>query len=136
MTDQDLILALNQSFYRAFAMRDLPAMEALWAERLPLSCIHPGWPPLFGREEVMSSWREILRQPNEPAIRARNEHLTMRGEVSLVVCEEVLNGRPALAASNLFAREDGRWRLVHRQSGPMADRREPRIEPGPKARLH
>src|SRR5215469_13040920 len=38
MTDQDAVLAANLEFYRAFAARDLAAMDALWALQAPVAC--------------------------------------------------------------------------------------------------
>lgn len=136
MTDRDTLLALNQAFYRAFTNRDVPAMEALWAERLPVSCIHPGWTALFGRDAVLTSWRDVLRSPTGVTVHARNERVTLHGDTALVVCEEML-GDAALAASNLFAREDGAWRLVHHQAGPIAQARaEVETRDAPPRRLH
>jgi hypothetical protein len=39
MTDSDAVLAANLEFYRAFAARDLVAMEELWARRSPVGCV-------------------------------------------------------------------------------------------------
>jgi len=36
-----------------------------------------------------------------------------------VICRELVGGSP-LAATNVFVREDGAWRLLHHQSGPVA----------------
>lgn len=136
MTDRDTLLALNQAFYRAFTNRDVPAMESLWAERLPVSCIHPGWAALFGREAVLASWRDVLRAPSGVTVHARNERVTLHGDTALVVCEEMLGGA-VLAATNLFAREDGAWRLAHHQSGPIAQTRAEVERPDtPPRRLH
>ncbi len=122
MTDRDTLLALNQAFYRAFTNRDVAAMEALWAETLPISCIHPGWTALFGREAVLTSWRDVLNSPNGVTVQARNERVTLHNDTALVVCEEML-GSAVLAATNLFARENGGWRLAHHQAGPIAHQR-------------
>lgn len=127
MTDNDAVLALNQAFYRAFAERDIAVMDRLWASGLPVSCIHPGWAALFGRGPVMESWTALLSAPEGPAIRPRNERVSFHGDSALVLCEEVLGGT-VLAATNLFARESGSWRLVHHQAGPVADPR-PTIRP-------
>ncbi|MBV8937825.1 MAG: nuclear transport factor 2 family protein, partial [Alphaproteobacteria bacterium] len=56
MTDQDAVLAANLEFYRAFAIRDLAAMDALWARQAPVACLHPGWSALKDREAIMESW--------------------------------------------------------------------------------
>ncbi len=133
MTDADAVLALNQAFYHAFASLNYAAMDALWARRLPVACLHPGWTPLLGREPVMESWRALLAGPQPPVIHPRNEQVLMLGDTALVLCEEVMPGT-VCAASNLFAREEGGWRLVHHQAGPLA----PAAERTPPAsrRLH
>src|SRR5579864_3209063 len=110
MTDADAVLAANLEFYRAFAARDIAAMEALWARRAPVACLHPGWAALHEREAILDSWRGILSNPQAPRIACYDEQVFLYGEVALVLCEEELEGG-TLAASNLFVREDGRWRL-------------------------
>ena len=63
MSDDDRILELNEDLYAAFENADLDKMDALWArgELSPsVSCVHPGWPILRGREEVMRSWAMIM----------------------------------------------------------------------------
>ena len=122
MTDHDAVLALNQAFYRAFSKRDTTAMQALWAEDLPVSCIHPGWAALFGREAVLTSWNDLMRSPAMPEIQQRNERVTLYTDTALVLCEEILGGA-VLAAANLFVREKGAWRLAHHQAGPVAEPR-------------
>ena len=59
----DDALAANRAFYHAFGSRDLGAMDRMWARTVPVLCIHPGWPPLLERNAVLSSWRDILRNP-------------------------------------------------------------------------
>src|SRR5690348_3483190 len=66
-TTADILLA-NDAFYAAFADRDDEAMDALWARGALVACVHPGWPPLVGRDAVMASWRGILRGPGAPTI--------------------------------------------------------------------
>ncbi len=57
---RDAVLFANEAFYRAFADRDIAAMEEIWASEAPVACIHPGWSPVIGRERVLASWRAIL----------------------------------------------------------------------------
>jgi ketosteroid isomerase-like protein len=43
------------------------------------------------------------------------------GELAIVTCYEGNGEHPAhLAATNLFTREDGVWRLVHHHAGPLS----------------
>jgi len=122
MTDSDAVLAANLEFYRAFTARDLVAMEALWARSAPVACLHPGWPVLADRDQVMESWHSILANPAAPRIACYDERVLLYGEVALVVCEEELDGG-TLVASNLFVREDGAWKIAHHQAGQLVARR-------------
>jgi len=120
MTAAELeVLESNAAFYRAFAAQDVDAMERLWAERLPVACIHPGWDVLDGRDRVMESWRGILGSGNGPDVSCSLAEARVLGEFAFVTCHEVLPGG-RLAATNLFAREGGAWRIVHHQATPMA----------------
>ncbi len=121
MTDQEAVLAANLEFYRAFATRDLPAMQALWARRAPVACLHPGWTALKDREGVMESWAGILSNPDAPRIACFDEEAFVYGDMALVLCEEELDGG-TLAASNFFVREDGVWRIAHHQAGQIVRR--------------
>ncbi|HVC54813.1 MAG TPA: nuclear transport factor 2 family protein [Stellaceae bacterium] len=121
MTDGDAVLAANLEFYRAFTARDLAAMDALWARRAPVACLHPGWPALADREAVMESWRGILSNPEAPRIACYDEQVMLYGDAALVVCEEELDGG-TLVACNLFVREDGAWHLACHQAGQLVAR--------------
>jgi hypothetical protein len=130
MTDSDAVLAANLEFYRAFTMRDLAAMDALWARRAPVACIHPGWPPLTERDAVMESWQGILGNPQAPRIACYDERVLLYGDTALVICEEELDGG-TLIASNWYVREDGVWRIAHHQAGQLARRPQARRPSGP-----
>ena len=43
----------------------------------------------------------------------------MLGNVAYVLCRELVVGSP-LAATNVFALEDGEWRMIHHHSSPVA----------------
>lgn len=113
----DELLRANRDFYRAFATGDFVAMDRVWADHCELSCVHPGWEVLRGRDRVMASWRGILRRPLP--VHSRDEVVSLLGEVGVVVCVEVLP-QGELAATNLFVMEQGRWRLLHHQAGLIA----------------
>ena len=117
-SERDAVLAANLAFYHAFTTRDGAAMDRLWARSAPVTCIHPGWAPLAGRARVMESWRAILANPEAPHVARHDDAPFLHGNVAIVLCEEEVSGG-RLAASNVFAKEAGQWRLVHHQAGPL-----------------
>jgi len=120
MSDVAAVLSANRAFYRAFAMRDPDAMAALWAAEAPVACIHPGWDALRDRAAIIKSWRNILSNPGSPAVLCQNETAHVLGEVAYVLCHEVIEDA-YLIATNFFVRERGHWKMVHHQSGPLAN---------------
>ncbi|NKB45834.1 MAG: DUF4440 domain-containing protein [Alphaproteobacteria bacterium] len=117
MGDEEAVLFANDRFYAAFAGKDVESMERLWgSERI--ICVHPGWPPLHGREEVMESWQGILGEDSAPEVRCRTPRVTIFGNMAIVVCIEELEAA-FLCATNVFVREDAEWRLIHHQAGPV-----------------
>jgi ketosteroid isomerase-like protein len=115
------ILLANAAFYRAFNGGDADAMCALWAERAPIACFHPGSPALLGRDAVLGSWREILRGPPPFQLRCDRPAVQVLGDVAIVTCYEGNGSRPAhLAATNVWVFEGGRWLMVHHQAGPLS----------------
>ncbi len=118
MSEETDILAANAAYYRAFAEADYAAMTRVWGEE-HLSCIHPGWPALFGRRAILDSYKQILRNPEQERIEPRQETVIVAGDEARVLCVEFVGGS-ALAATNLFRRVDGAWRLTHHQASPIA----------------
>ena len=114
------VLAANQSFYEAFARSDFAALDALWARRAPVACIHPGWDALIGRAKVMASFRAILEGPAPPPIKHSRASAHILGETAFVTCLESIPGA-RLIATNIFTREEDSWKLVHHQAGPVSE---------------
>lgn len=122
------VLDANRAFYAAFAAGDAAAMARVWADRSPVTCIHPGWPPLHGRAQVLASWRAILSRP--PAVTAEDEQIVIHDDTALVLCRARV-GTQALAATNVFRRTDDGWRLIHHHAGALARPAQP-----PASRMH
>ena len=118
--DPHLALFANDAFYVAFATRDGAAMADIWSRLHPVSCIHPGWPALFGREAVVESWQRILANTDAPDVQVHNARAVLLDRMVNVLCYEVIGGQ-TLVATNCFVLEDGAPRLVHHQAGPCAD---------------
>lgn len=119
MSERDAVLFANEAFYRAFADRDVAAMEALWSREAPIACIHPGWSALVTRQDVMESWRRILSNENSPKVACREPTAFVHGDFAFVICYEDIDGN-YLVATNVFRREGRQWKLVHHQAGPTS----------------
>ncbi len=133
--DEQQALFANEAFYRAFCDRDEAAMRDVWAEHAPVACCHPGWGPLFGRDAVLESWSAIMTNPASPAIVCHDARALLVGDSAIVVCfEEMEDGYTV--ATNLFVREDGRWRLAHHHAGATADRPARRRRAAPPGTTH
>lgn len=128
MTDINAVLFANEAFYAAFASRDMAAMESVWAAASPVAIIHPGWNPIYGRDAVLQTWRDILQNPNAPRITCLSPRVVPQGATAAaVLCYEEINGN-YLIATNLFVREGTIWRMTHHQAGPA--RKPPQTDPG------
>lgn len=105
------------AFYLAFANKDIDAMDALWARRVALCCIHPGWPRLTERDEIMESWRNILANPDQPSPIAYGHEAHIWGDCVGVTCYEAIEGN-VIVTSKVFVQEDDTWRLVLHHGSP------------------
>lgn len=114
--DPAAIQFANDNFYLAFNNRDAVQMSGLWSQDYPCVCIHPGWAPLLGRDEILESWENIFRErgPGVPIV-CHNPRVLLQGSLFSVICYEQL---PTgwLVATNNFVIEAGDVRMVHHQA--------------------
>ncbi len=126
--DAAAVLAANRAFYAAFEARDLDAMSDLWVHDERVVCTHPGWPVLRGWPSVASSWFTLFTNGQHLQFIVTDAEVGLDGSVAWVSCVENLLGDGdgpggSMAALNVFALDDGRWKMVAHQSGPIAARR-------------
>jgi ketosteroid isomerase-like protein len=133
MSDADAILAINAAYYRAFSSGDFAAMSRIWGED-GVSCVHPGWPALIGRDDILESYRGILESRNRVRIAHQDDVAIIVGDEGRVLCVEIVEGA-ALAATNIYRRIGGAWRMVHHQASPIAMGAD-ESEPPPSSRLN
>ncbi len=128
MPEHAAVLFANDAFYLAFANRDYDAMEAIWAQETPVTCIHPGWDALTERDEVMESWESILGNPSAINIICKNPTVRVFGDFACVICHEILD-QGFLVATNIFVHENGHWKIIHHQAGAAPPPEEAGDEP-------
>jgi ketosteroid isomerase-like protein len=121
------LLEANRAFYSALESRDPSEMEAQWSHADDVTCTHPGWHRLDGWEDVSRSWEAIFANSRAWKVHPEEEHAILSGEMGVVLCIEILqpvggHGDPArMQATNVFRREEGRWRIVHHHASPMPE---------------
>lgn len=120
MIDPAVVEFANDAFYQAFNSRDVRQMADIWSEESLCVCIHPGWQPIYGREDVLESWHQIFS--NQPAgdLTCHGVRVFPQGDVYSVICYESLPGG-WLVATNNYLLEAGRVRLIHHQASPCGD---------------
>ncbi|MBC6458861.1 nuclear transport factor 2 family protein [Actinomadura sp. HBU206391] len=128
--------AANAEFYAAFEAVDLDRMSAVWADgpyAESVSCVHPGWPLLRGRGEVLRSWALIMA--NTPFIQfvLTDLRTEIRDEYAVVTCSEnILTADDdtdvgfaaggSVVTTNMFVRTEGQWRLWLHHGSPVLNR--------------
>ena len=123
MSEQNAVLFANEAFYAAFVERSAEAMDRVWSQSSSVSCTHPGWQTLFGREEVMESWNSILSNPDSPHIVCRAQKVAIYNGMAIVTCVEEISSRDEesefLSATNVFVKTGSVWTMVHHHAGPV-----------------
>ena len=115
------MLVANQAFYDAHEAQDLDAMAAVWGDD-EVVCTHPGWPILRGRDKVLESWRRIFDGPGQNQFILTNVSVVVADDTAWVTCDENLvaaGGTGTVAATNVFCKVDGTWRLVVHHGSPV-----------------
>ncbi len=126
--DETAVAAANLAFYRALEARDLSAMDVVWLHEESASCVHPGWHRLDGWSEVRRSWENIFANARPWSVACAEVRIQVRGDVAWVTCVELLTafgsgpeeGAARMQATNIFARQNGRWGLLHHHSSPSS----------------
>ena len=141
-SDIDQVRATNLAFYKAFEAGDIEAMASVWADAAPVSCLHPGWEPLVGREVVLTSWVRIFRGTRSIVFTLRGVQIFLAGDTAWTLLVEEMDAihhdgqriRASSIATNVFVREPDGWRLVHHHAGPAVAL--PGAPPGVQRILH
>lgn len=110
-TDVEQVEAANTTFYETMERGDFEELSSLWlapsdlgvdeeyhdpAEVGVVSCVHPGWPVLTGRGEVLRSYALIMANTDYIQFFLTDVHVSVTGDTALVNCtENILSGGPA-----------------------------------------
>ncbi|CAM5326446.1 3-dehydroquinate dehydratase OS=Streptomyces microflavus OX=1919 GN=Smic_34320 PE=4 SV=1 [Streptomyces microflavus] len=125
----------NTAFYEALERGYYEALSGLWlpGEDLTVSCVHPGWPVLTGRGDVLRSYALIMANTEYIQFFLTDVNVAMTGDTALVTCtENILSGGPAedgdalgplvgqlVVATNVFRRTPEGWKLWSHHGSPV-----------------
>jgi ketosteroid isomerase-like protein len=118
----DEVLAVNDAFYGAHEARDLEAMRAVWEHAERVVCVHPGWPILRGWAAVEDSWMRIFAGAGRTQFILTDQSIDVGDDLAWITLAENLVDRGethAIAATNVFARAAGGWRMIAHHASPV-----------------
>ena len=133
-TDIEAVEAANTALYDALEQGDLDAMADRWIDAEDISVIHPGWPVISGRGEVLRSYALIMANTDYIQFFLTDVHVSVTGDTALVTCtENILSGGPApepgaelgplvgqlVVATNVFRRTSLGWKLWSHHASPV-----------------
>ncbi|MFF9149856.1 nuclear transport factor 2 family protein [Streptomyces sp. NPDC014861] len=133
--DRAAVEAANTAFYEAMEEGDFDRLEDLWLDdgASEISCVHPGWPVLTGRGEVLRSYALIMAHTDYIQFFLTDVRTSIGGDTALVTCtENILSGGPAedgaelgplvgqlVVATNTFRRTPEGWRIWSHHASPV-----------------
>lgn len=156
-TDVEQVELANTAFYEALERGDFDELSDLWLDTdaapepadpdgrddediaedgdgAPISCVHPGWPVLTGRGEVLRSYALIMANTEYIQFFLTDVHVGVAGDTALVTCtENILSGGPPpegggelgplvgqlVVATNVFRRTVDGWKLWSHHASPV-----------------
>ncbi|MFJ4470215.1 nuclear transport factor 2 family protein [Streptomyces sp. NPDC089424] len=148
-TDVEEVELANTAFYETLERGDFEELSTLWltpsdlgvdetyhdpADSGVISCVHPGWPVLTGRGEVLRSYALIMANTEYIQFFLTDVHVSVTGDTALVNCtENILSGGPApedgdgpgplvgqlVVATNVFRRTPDGWKLWSHHASPV-----------------
>jgi hypothetical protein len=136
--DIEAITEANEEFYAAAEAGDLDRLGAIWLAgpfEASVQCVHPGWAPVFGREDVLRSWAVVCA--NTPFLQffLTDVRIDVVDRIAVVsLTENIITDMSAGSSEddpgfiaggrattiNIFRRTDEGWRLwMHHASAVM-----------------
>lgn len=126
LTDKEIVLATNESFYSAFCDRNLKKMTALWWQGSTSICVHPGSSPILGWDDIKASWESIFQNTASLEIDIEIVNVEVDQALAYVVLREVVlqsnQGRKLKAqsiATNVFQKMAQKWYIVSHHGSPI-----------------
>ena len=135
-TAAEQVESVNTAYYEALERNDFEELATLWvADDGPeASCVHPGWPVLTGRGEVLRSYALIMANTDYIQFFLTDVKVAVSAGTALVTCtENILSGGPApeegeepgplvgqlVVATNVFLHTPEGWKMWSHHGSPV-----------------
>jgi ketosteroid isomerase-like protein len=134
-TDVEEVELVNTTFYDAVERGDFELLSGLWLDGSEdgIACVHPGWPVLTGRGEVLRSYALIMANTEYIQFFLTDVVVSVSGDTALVTCtENILSGGPTeesgelgplvgqlVVATNVFRRTVEGWKIWSHHGSPV-----------------
>ncbi|MFI7309455.1 nuclear transport factor 2 family protein [Streptomyces hygroscopicus] len=135
LTDSERVALVNTALYEAVEQGDHATLQRLWLDSpdTEVSCVHPGWPVLRGRGEVLRSYALIMANTDYIQFFLTDVEVSVMSDTALVTCtENILSGAPAeeegqlgplvgqlVVATNVFRRTEDGWKVWSHHGSPV-----------------
>ena len=121
MTDFLTLEQANSSVYELFETSDIEGMADLWVNTEESWCTHPGWPTIFGWDQIRVSFEQIFSGLELPQFLISNIRYHGDEQTAWIFVEENLLGSSlsAVAAVNVFKKSHEIWKMVGHQAAPL-----------------
>ncbi|MEU2119740.1 nuclear transport factor 2 family protein [Streptomyces sp. NPDC016459] len=133
--DEAAVEAANTAFYEAMETGDFEGVADRWLDdgATPITCVHPGWPVLTGRGEVLRSYALIMANTEYIQFFLTDLKISLAGGTAVVTCtENILSGGPAedgaalgplvgqlVVATNVFRHTPDGWKMWSHHASPV-----------------
>ena len=134
MSTEDVaaVEAVNLAMYEAFEAADVDRMSSVWDDVDPAAAVvvHPGWPMLRGREQVLRSWSAAMAGTDYVQFFLTDVHVSVLGDTAVVTCTEnvltevteAAHSGSTVVATNVLVRRPGGWRVQVHHGSPVLGR--------------
>lgn len=126
------VQTVHAALYEAFEQADAAAMALLWDEVEPdaVVCVHPGWPMLRGRGQVLRSWAAVMAGTDYIQFFLTDVQVRLQGGVAVITCTEnmlteVSERAPqhaSVVATNVLVQRADGWRVQAHHASPVLGR--------------
>ena len=125
-SDKELVLEVNERFYKALGTRDLDLMGTVFVHDDRAGCTHPGWLMLRGWEAIRQSWENVFDPEDQLQIKLHNVTVDITGDAACVTCIQELTyvrRDPVMmnvsVSTNIFEKTESGWLMIIHHASPI-----------------